>query len=191
MPYRGWPERALRHDGDAPVVVAVAGVGVVQVSVHEIIDVIAVRNSFVAAGLAVDVVGGVLTAVVLRRTRLGIGGADRHAVVVYVVVVDVMQVAVVQVIRVVSVSHPAMAAPRSVLVAVSFVHPAVVLPHRRLPLSSGGGEAPCPESACGHGLRTSRLGVCPPPPFRCPHRGSREETRLAMKSLSQSGGLCM
>lgn len=173
MPYRGWPERALRHDGDAPVVVAVAGVGVVQVSFHEIIHVIAVRNSFVGAGLAVGVVGGVLTAVVLRRTRLGMGGADRHAVVVYVVVVDMMQVAVVEVIRVVSVSHPAMAAPRSVLVAVSFVHPAVALPHRRLPLSSRRGRGTLP------GIRVrprfSRLPVLAPvllPPFDAPIEGA-------------------
>ena len=57
--------RRSAHD-DGAVVVAVAAVGVVQVAIDEVIDVVAVRHRFMAATRAVNVAGRVATTRVFR-----------------------------------------------------------------------------------------------------------------------------
>ncbi len=55
-----------------PVVVAVIAVRVVQVAIDEIVDVIAVRHGFVSAARAMDVVGSMTGAAVVRRAPVGV-----------------------------------------------------------------------------------------------------------------------
>jgi hypothetical protein len=95
------------------VVVAVILVRPVQPPADEVVDVIAVRNRFVLALVAVRVVA------------LGWGGVpagmcliDRDHVLVDVVLVRVMQVPVVHVVDVVVVAHGGVPAVRSMLVSV-------------------------------------------------------------------------
>ncbi len=73
-------------------------VGVMQVPVHQIVDVIAVGDRLVSAS------GAVLVAIVVRAARVigravrGVGAADRQLVLVDVVRVRMVQVPIVQVV---------------------------------------------------------------------------------------------
>ncbi len=106
---------------------------------------VAVRNRLMPAVRAVHVLLGVLTALVLWRAGRRVGRADRQGMIVHVVVVDMVEVAVVQIILVVTVPHRLVAAPRSVSMAVSLVHLAVTLPH----LIPPPGFNLAPSGACG------------------------------------------
>ncbi len=106
---------------DRPVVVAVVAVRMVQVAVDEVIDVVAIRDGFVAAAGAVNVLLVVAAAGMLGRARGRVAGVDREGVVVDMVAVHVVQVAVVQVVGVALVLHGGVAAARAMLVAVVVV----------------------------------------------------------------------
>lgn len=90
----------LAHDLDRPVVVAVIAVRMVEVPVHKIIDVVAVRDRFVAAAGAVDVFGQV------RATRVAFGALVRiraghgNHVIVTVIPVGMEQMPIAQVVGV-------------------------------------------------------------------------------------------
>ncbi len=99
---------------DAAVVVAVAAVGVMKVPRDEIVDVIPVRQRLVSAALAVLVSGGVPTAGVVRHAPIGIGPADRQAMVVDMPVVQVVQVPVVEIVSVALVADRRVTAARAV-----------------------------------------------------------------------------
>ena len=98
------------------VIVAVVAVRMMQVAVHEIIDVIAVRDRFVAATGAVDMRGVVAGAG--RGVAVGIRGADFDDVLIDMPRVRMMQMPVVQVIDVPVVLHRSVAAVGAVLVVV-------------------------------------------------------------------------
>ncbi|HLW47944.1 MAG TPA: hypothetical protein VKW09_09280 [bacterium] len=87
------------------MVVAVAPVRMMQVPGDEVIHMVAMRHRVVPAARAMRVVLWMLAAIVLRRAACRVGRIDREAVVVHVVTVDVVQVAVVEVIGVVAVLH--------------------------------------------------------------------------------------
>ena len=108
-------------DLDLAVVVAVVAVGVVQVAIDQVIDVVAVRHRFVAAAGAVAVALGVLAAVVAGRAGRGVGAPDRQGVLLDRAAVLVVQVAVVQVVGVAVVLDGRVAAVRPVLMGVAFV----------------------------------------------------------------------
>ena len=101
--------------------VAVTVVGMVEMAVDEIANMIAVGDRFVAATRAVDVVGVVAVAVVSVGAFGGVVVADGQGVLVVVVVVGMVEVAVVQVVDVVVVADRRMTAVRSVLMVVLFV----------------------------------------------------------------------
>ena len=86
------------HHLDRTMVVAMVAVRVVQVAVDQVVDVVTVRDGFVAATGAMDVAGLVAAAFVLGRAAVGVGGRDRDHVLVDVVAMRMVQVAVVQVI---------------------------------------------------------------------------------------------
>jgi hypothetical protein len=100
------------------VVVAVITVRMVQVPVHQVIGVIAVRDGFVAAPRSVLVLLVVGPARVLRRAIRRVPVVHLEAVLIHVPLMHVVQVAVVEVVRMPVVHHRGMAALRTVLVRV-------------------------------------------------------------------------
>jgi hypothetical protein len=82
------------------VVVAVAVVRVVEVALDQVVDVIAVRHAGVSAAGAVNVVGGVAGAAVVRRALRRVGRVDGDRVLVDVIAVDVVQVSIVEIVDV-------------------------------------------------------------------------------------------
>jgi hypothetical protein len=98
------------------VVVAVAAVGVMEMTVDEIVDVVAVRDCFVAATGAVDM-GGVMSATGVFR---GAGGRverrESDAVFVDVAVMQVVQMTIVEIVDVIVVPDGGVAAAGFVLV---------------------------------------------------------------------------
>lgn len=82
------------------MIVAVVAVRMVQVALDEVVHVVAVRHSFVAAARAMLVVGGMGLAVVVRSACVGILRAHFDRMLVIVALVGVMEVAVVQIVDV-------------------------------------------------------------------------------------------
>lgn len=99
------------------MVVAVISVLVVQTAVNDVVDVIAVRYSFVAATFAVNVA----VAGVNRMAAVRIGFIDAQCMLVVVAVVFMVQVAVVQIIDVAFVFDGSVAAVCAVNVVMMFV----------------------------------------------------------------------
>jgi hypothetical protein len=92
------------------VVVAVSAVGVMEMSIDEVVDVVAVRDGFVAAAGAVDVGGIVGSAGVLRGALGRVDRGQSNAVLVDVTIVEVVQMTIVQIVDVVVVADGRMAA---------------------------------------------------------------------------------
>lgn len=99
------------------MVVAVIAVLVMQTAVDDVVDVIAVRYSFVAATFAVNVA----VAGVNRMAAVRIGFIDTQCMLVVVAVVLMVQVAVVQIIDVAFVLDGSVAAVCAVNVVMMFV----------------------------------------------------------------------
>jgi hypothetical protein len=98
------------------VIVAVASVGVMQMTGDEVIRVVAMRHCFVPATRAVGVAGGVRRALMAACAGVRVGGIDGQAMLVGMPVMNVMQMAVVEIIRVAVMQDGDMAAGRSVRV---------------------------------------------------------------------------
>lgn len=97
------------------MVVAMPIVLVVEMTVHEVVDVVAVRDGFMAAAGAVDMVGGVCGAGVTGGAggRILIGHIE--GVLVVVAFVRVVEMAVVQVVHMVAMKDGGVAATGAVL----------------------------------------------------------------------------
>ena len=102
------------------VVVTVLAVRVMQVSVHQVIDVITVRYRRMPTVRAVDVICVVALAVV-SHAAVGVGARDLDGVFVVVVFMGAVKVPVVQVPHMVSVLDGNVATVRAVLVRVVLV----------------------------------------------------------------------
>ncbi len=102
--------------------VAMTVVGMMQVAVDKVVDVVAMRNCLVSATRAVDMIGGMRAAGVIGRTGFRIGGADFDHVLVEMTVVRGMQVAVVQVVHMVAMADRGVAAARAVDMVVIFMN---------------------------------------------------------------------
>jgi hypothetical protein len=92
------------------VIVAVAAVRMVEVTVDQVVDVIAVRHRLVAARRAMLVSRAVRAAVVGRRASGRIGRPDFENVFVHVIAVGRVQMAVVEVVDVILVADGGVAA---------------------------------------------------------------------------------
>lgn len=114
------------------MVVAVIPVPMMQVVLHQVVDVIPVRNLRMPAVGTVDMVFAVLAALVLWGTAGRVRRTDREHVLVHMVAVNVVQVPVVQIVAMVPMLHGHVPAVQPVLVAVSFVRQAVRLSQGRL-----------------------------------------------------------
>ena len=99
------------------MVVAVISVLVMQTAVDDVVDVIAVRYSFVAATFAVNVT----VAGVNRMAAVRVGFIDAQGMLVIVAVVFMVQVAVMQIIDVTFVFDGSVAAVCAVNVVMMFV----------------------------------------------------------------------
>jgi len=95
---------------------------------------IAMGHLFVPADRAVTVIFLMSSAGVLGRARRGIGGAYFQNMVVHMIAMDEVHVSVMQVIRVAVVLDCQVPAIRTVLVAMTLVHLALLLFHVRTPL---------------------------------------------------------
>jgi hypothetical protein len=100
------------------MVVAVVAVGVVQVPIDEIVDVIAMGHRLVAASRTMHVTRLVPAALVRRRTGIRVLRRHLDRVFIDVARVHVVQVAVVQIVHVVTMLHGGMAAAGSMLMGV-------------------------------------------------------------------------
>jgi hypothetical protein len=100
------------------VVVAVVLVRAVQAPVDEIVDVLTVRDRFVAAARSMPMAGVVPRVPVVPGTAVGVPLVDRDHVVVDVVAVRMMQMTVVQEVQVRLVDDRGMPAARPVDVLV-------------------------------------------------------------------------
>lgn len=97
------------------MVVAVAAVGVMQVAIDQVIDVVAMRHRLVAATGAMNVAGLMGTAVVIRRATVRVGRGDLNHVLVDMVAVRMMEMPIVQMIHVTRMAYGGMAAAGAVL----------------------------------------------------------------------------
>lgn len=122
------------------MIVAVAVVNVVQATVHQVVDMIAMGYGFMAASRAMDMIGCVAGALAVGAV-IGIGGGDREHVLVHVIAMRVVQVAVVEIVDVAVMLDGGVAALGAVLVAVIRVVLVV---------------------AAGHGADSGRVGVVTP-----------------------------
>ena len=96
------------------VIVAVSAVRMMQVPVHEVIRMVAVRNGFVPASRSMLVPGFMTGAGMRRSAGIRVGRAHRNHMLIHVVAVRLVQVPVVQVIYVPFMLDGHMAAPFSV-----------------------------------------------------------------------------
>lgn len=99
------------------MVVAVAVVRVMQVAADQVIDMVAMRHRLMPAARAVPMIGSMRVAI-MPVAATGVAVVDGYPVLVDVVLVWMMQMAVVQVVDVVSVTHRHVAAVRTVAVRV-------------------------------------------------------------------------
>jgi hypothetical protein len=92
------------------MIIAVIPVGMMQVSVDQIVDVIAVRHRLVPASRTVHVPAVVSAAAVLGRAPVRIGGRYLDRVLVHVIGVHMVQMAVVEIVDVIAVANSGMPA---------------------------------------------------------------------------------
>ena len=116
------------------MIVAVLAVRMMEMSAHQVIDMIAMRHCLVAAVWSVDMAGFVRAAVVARSAVGRIGSADCESVVINMAVVNMMHVSIMQIIRVAVVLDGGVAAILAVGVCMTFVFHARC-GHNVLPLS--------------------------------------------------------
>ena len=165
------------------VVVAVTGVRVMQVPGGEVVDVIAMRDRFVAATCAVDMALGVTSAAVRGRAGGRIGRANLEDALVHVAIVAVVDMAIVEVVDVVATTDGEVAAGGAVDVNVirmgSVLHD--VDPRRMGSLLR---SAQCARAR----LRSSRGRPATPLQLPCPAVLSRAPARSSCPSAGVRNG---
>jgi hypothetical protein len=184
------------------VIVAVIPMGMMQMSVDQVVDVVAVRYRLVTASWTVHVTRVVPTALVLRRAPIGIGRRHLYAVLVDVVAMHMMQMAVVEVVHVVAMANGCMPAAGTVLVRVIDVLAAFGGAHgwpQGSPVAGRGPAVSSPDQPSGYAipaqsLQHSAIGQdsqlqawCPPGKCRSPTtlRRLRDQKRLLTPNRSR------
>ena len=107
--------RGFAQNRDRAVIIAVVAVRMVQMAIHDVIDMIAVRHGFVAATVAVQVARLVAIAVV-RHATAGILGGHFEAMLIVMALVRMVQMAVVNVVNMAVMLNGGMAAIGAVIV---------------------------------------------------------------------------
>lgn len=103
------------------MVVAVIPVGMMQMAVHEVADMVAVGHGFVTAARAMDMALLVAAAIMIWRAAVRVLIGDFDRVLVHMILMRMMQMAVMKIIDMVVVLDCGVAAVRAVLVRVGFV----------------------------------------------------------------------
>ncbi len=98
------------------VVVAVITVGVMEMPIDDVVDVVPMGYGFVATAWPVDMVWIVAGALVIRCAGIGVLFGDFQAVLIDVVAVDVMEMPVVKVIDVIAMPNGCVPTTRTMLV---------------------------------------------------------------------------
>jgi hypothetical protein len=93
----------------------------VQVIIHEIVDVVTMRDGLMPAAGAVGVAGFVLAAGMSGSAGGGIRGVHVQVVLLHAITLLVVQVALVKVVRVAVMGDGGMTAPRTMMVRVSLM----------------------------------------------------------------------
>ena len=101
------------------MIIAVVAVRLMQVTVDDVVSMVAVWNGGVAAGGVVNVAGGLFVRAMAGCALIGIRGTHGDGVVIHVRTVDLMQMAVVEVVGVAVVLDGGVAATCPVLMRVS------------------------------------------------------------------------
>jgi hypothetical protein len=99
------------------MIIAMVTVRVVQVAIDEVVDVVSVRNGWVSASGAVDMVGIVSGTAVVRGAHCGVVLIDVDAVLIDVVLMGMVQVTIDEVVDMISVRHRFVTTIRAVNVA--------------------------------------------------------------------------
>lgn len=100
--------------GHGPVVIAMVAVRMVQVSIHQIIDMVAMRYCVMTATGTVHMRGVVCTAFMIRCATVRIGARYLDHVLIDVIAMGVVQVPVVQIVDVAVMADGRMTATRTV-----------------------------------------------------------------------------
>lgn len=116
------------HDLDRAMIVAVARVGVVQVTIHQVVHVVSVRSSLMTAPRPMAVRGVMPGAGVLGRTPRGVLGILLDGTFVHVPRVVAVKVTLMEVVKMVIVLDGGMATPPGMSVGVLIVG---LMAHRR------------------------------------------------------------
>jgi hypothetical protein len=116
-----------RTDLHRAVVIAVLRAGVMKVTVHQIVEMVAVRNGRVPAARPVRVFGGVAAASVLGRADGGVRVVHVDGMGVDVLAPDVIEATVVKVVLVAPVTDGRVPAARSMRVKLALM--ALVIAH--------------------------------------------------------------
>ena len=98
------------------MVVAVVTVGVMEMPIDDVVDVVPMGYGFVATAWAVDMIWIVAGALVIRCAGIGVLFGDFQAVLIDVVAVDVMEMPVVKVIDVIAMPNGCVPTTRTMLV---------------------------------------------------------------------------
>lgn len=106
------------HDLDGTVVITVIAVRMVQMAVDEIVDMIAVRDRFVAAAWAMDVSGIMSGAAMVGRATIRVLVAHLNAMFIHMIGVRMVKMTIVEVVHMVAMPNRDVAALRSVGVIV-------------------------------------------------------------------------
>jgi hypothetical protein len=109
------------------MVIAMAGMGMVQAAIDEVIDMIAMRHRFMATAGAVH-----MAAIVRAGAAIGVADADADDMFIDMVTMHMVQMAVVQIIDMAIMLHGGVAATGAVLVGVIGMG---VAGHGKAPLS--------------------------------------------------------
>ena len=96
------------------MVVTMIAMGVVQLSIHQVVGVVPMRDSFVTASWAVPVARVVAAHASVLRAFIGVGSAHLEHMLVDVIFVRVMQVPVVKIINMAIVPNSGVTAPGAV-----------------------------------------------------------------------------
>lgn len=103
---------------DQPVVIAMVAVGMMEMALDQIVNVVTVRHGWMAADGAMHVVGGVFRRGKAGRALGRVGSGHRKGVLVVMAIVRMMQMTGIQVIHVAVVKDGQVTTIRTVLVRV-------------------------------------------------------------------------